>query len=162
MKEIVCVTGAGGFLASWVVKYLLAEGFIVRATVRNPSNFLYCLLVELIEPALIGTRKVLKACTEAKVKRVVVVSSIAAVMLNPNWPKGKPMNELCWSENEYCKTSENWYCLSKTEAESEAWEYTKKKGHGVVTVCPALIIGPMLQSTITASSSILKGTLLTR
>lgn len=41
MKEIVCVTGAGGFLASWVVKYLLAEGFIVHATVRNPSDEKY-------------------------------------------------------------------------------------------------------------------------
>ncbi|XP_026394804.1 cinnamoyl-CoA reductase 2-like [Papaver somniferum] len=76
-------------------------------------------------------------------------------MLNPNWPKGNPMNELCWSENEYCKASENWCFLSKTEAESEAWEYAKKKGLHLVTVCPALIIGPMLQSTVNASSSIL-------
>ncbi|KAI3931110.1 hypothetical protein MKW92_026546 [Papaver armeniacum] len=41
MKEIVCVTGAGGFLASWVVKYLLAEGFIVHATMKNPSDEKY-------------------------------------------------------------------------------------------------------------------------
>lgn len=45
---------------------------------------------------------------------------------------------------------------NKKEAEREAWEYTNKKGHGVVTVCPALTIWPMLQSTINASSSILK------
>ena len=26
----VCVTGAGGYLASWVVKFLLAEGYLVH------------------------------------------------------------------------------------------------------------------------------------
>ncbi|KAI3969639.1 hypothetical protein MKX01_020200 [Papaver californicum] len=54
-------------------------------------------------------------------------------------PKGKP-NELCWSEKEYCKTSENWYCLSKTEAEIDAWEYAKKKGSNVVPVFRHLLL----------------------
>ncbi|KAK7820107.1 putative anthocyanidin reductase [Quercus suber] len=44
-------------------------------------------LVEVIEPAVKGTLNVLKACLEAKVKRVVVVSSFAAVAMNPSWPK---------------------------------------------------------------------------
>jgi nucleoside-diphosphate-sugar epimerase len=43
MKEIdkskpVMVTGATGYLASWVVKKLLEEGINVNATVRDPSN----------------------------------------------------------------------------------------------------------------------------
>ncbi|KAI3991940.1 hypothetical protein MKX01_012885 [Papaver californicum] len=182
-KERVCVTGAGGFLASWVVKFLLSKGYIVHSTVRDPSaencahlknlenatenlhlflldyNSLYAAIagcrgvlhvaspvpsapvtnpkVELFEPALNGTCNVLKACTEAKVKRVVVVSSIGA---------------LSRSDKEYCKTIEDWYCISKTVAESEAWEYAKKNGLDFVTVCPSLIIGPMLQSTMNASS----------
>lgn len=66
----------------------------------------WLLQVELIEPALKGTRNVLRASTElAKVKRVVVVSSVAAIMLNPNWPKDQPMDESCWSDKEHCKTT---------------------------------------------------------
>ncbi|KAJ8643621.1 hypothetical protein MRB53_005369 [Persea americana] len=62
--------------------------------------------VELIEPAVTGTVNVLKACSEAGVKRVVVVSSGAAVSMNPNWPKDKVMDEDCWSDEQYCKTTE--------------------------------------------------------
>jgi cinnamoyl-CoA reductase len=34
----VCVTGAGGFIASWLVKRLLEKGYTVRGTVRNPVD----------------------------------------------------------------------------------------------------------------------------
>eukprot|EP01018_Ginkgo_biloba_P011318 Gb_10028 [translate_table: standard] len=34
----VCVTGAAGFMASWLVKRLLEKGYIVHATVRDPEN----------------------------------------------------------------------------------------------------------------------------
>ena len=41
MKEdspaIVCVTGASGFIGSWLVMRLLERGYIVRATVRDPG-----------------------------------------------------------------------------------------------------------------------------
>ena len=33
-KKVVCVTGAGGFIASWIVKLLLARGYAVRGTSR--------------------------------------------------------------------------------------------------------------------------------
>ncbi|XP_019167237.1 PREDICTED: cinnamoyl-CoA reductase 1-like isoform X2 [Ipomoea nil] len=35
--QVVCVTGAGGFIASWLVKLLLQKGYTVRGTVRNPG-----------------------------------------------------------------------------------------------------------------------------
>lgn len=203
-KGRVCVTGAGGYLASWVVKLLLSKDYFVRGTVREPSDekntHLYKLEkasenlklfkadlldydsvksaivgcngvfhvaspvpsssvpnpeVELIEPAVKGTLNVLKACLEAKVKRVIVVSSGAAVGLNPRWPKGQIMDETCWSDKEYCRTTNNWYCLSKTEAESEALEFAKRTGLDVVTVCPNLIWGPLLQSNMNSSSLVL-------
>ncbi|CAA6661621.1 unnamed protein product [Spirodela intermedia] len=34
----VCVTGAGGFAASWLVKLLLSKGFVVHRIVRDPSE----------------------------------------------------------------------------------------------------------------------------
>ncbi|ESR46469.1 hypothetical protein CICLE_v10001868mg [Citrus x clementina] len=203
-KERVCVTGAGGFLASWVVKLLLSRDYFVHGTAREPSDeknarlyelekasenlklFKADLLdydsvksaivgcngvfhiacpapsttvpnpqMELLEPAVKGTLNVVKACLEAKVKRVIVVSSGVAVGLNPRWPKGQIMDETCWSDKEYCRTTNNWYCLSKTEAESEALEFGKKTGLDVVTICPNLVLGPLLQSKVNTSSLVL-------
>ena len=34
----VMVTGATGYIASWIVKYLLDEGYTVHAAIRNSSN----------------------------------------------------------------------------------------------------------------------------
>ncbi|XP_039051597.1 cinnamoyl-CoA reductase 1-like [Hibiscus syriacus] len=200
----VCVTGAGGYLGSWVVKHLLSNNYIVHGTVRQPGDAKYAHLnqlekasdnlklfkadvldydslcssiagctgvfhvaspvpsssvsnpqVELIEPAVKGTLNVLKACLEANVKRVVVVSSGSAIFLNPRWPEGQIKDEACWSDKEYCAATNNWYCLSKTEAESEAFEFAKRSGLDVVSVCPTLILGPLMQSTINASSLVL-------
>uniref|UniRef100_A0A0A9CIN4 NAD-dependent epimerase/dehydratase domain-containing protein n=1 Tax=Arundo donax TaxID=35708 RepID=A0A0A9CIN4_ARUDO len=38
MGKVVCVTGASGYIASWVVKLLLARGYTVRATVRDIAD----------------------------------------------------------------------------------------------------------------------------
>jgi len=203
--KTVCVTGAGGFVASWLVKLLLSRGqYMVRGTVRDPGASKNAHLkalddagerlqllkadlldynnvasavsgcegvfhvaspvpsgrssnpeVEVIGPAVTGTANVLKACYEAKVGRVVVVSSIAAVSNNPNWPKGKAFDEDSWSDEEYCRKNEDWYNLSKTLAEREAFAYAEKTGLDVVAICPSLVLGPLMQSTINASSKIL-------
>ena len=34
----VLVTGANGFIATWIVKFLLEAGFVVRGTVRSESK----------------------------------------------------------------------------------------------------------------------------
>ncbi|KAG0515156.1 hypothetical protein BDA96_10G255000 [Sorghum bicolor] len=202
--ETVCVTGAGGFVASWLVERLLAAGrYMVHGTVRDPGDaknahllaldgaaerlrlFKADLLdsgsvaaavagcdgvfhvacpvpdyaltdpeVELVAPAVTGTMNVLRACSEAEVKRVVVVSSLSAVMIKPEWDECKVMDEGCWSDVGHCRTTENWYCLSKTLAEMEAFEYAKRTGVDVVSVCPSLVIGPLLQPTLNASSAV--------
>ncbi|CAA3032556.1 cinnamoyl- reductase 1-like [Olea europaea subsp. europaea] len=36
--KVVCVTGASGYIASWLVKLLLDRGYTVKATVRNLSD----------------------------------------------------------------------------------------------------------------------------
>ena len=111
--------------------------------------------VALTEPAVKGTLNVLKACLEAKVKRVVVVSSIAAVVMNPNWPKDQVKDERCWSDPEYVRSTKTWYYLSKTQAEAAALEFGRSSGLEVVTVCPSSILGPLLQSTLNTSSWLL-------
>jgi hypothetical protein len=73
---------------------------------REHFTILIFLQVDVIAPAVTGTQNVLKACYEAKVKRVVVVSSVAAVFNNPNWPKGEAFTEDSWSDGEYCRKNE--------------------------------------------------------
>ncbi|XP_042505683.1 cinnamoyl-CoA reductase 1-like [Macadamia integrifolia] len=36
--QIVCVTGAGGFIASWLIKLLLERGYFVKGTVLDPND----------------------------------------------------------------------------------------------------------------------------
>lgn len=38
LSKPVCVTGASGYIASWIVKYLLDKGHTVHATVRNSNK----------------------------------------------------------------------------------------------------------------------------
>ncbi|KAM1124321.1 hypothetical protein ACFX15_039115 [Malus domestica] len=37
-SRTVCVTGASGYIASWLVKLLLQKGYNVKATVRDPND----------------------------------------------------------------------------------------------------------------------------
>ncbi|XP_015881600.2 phenylacetaldehyde reductase [Ziziphus jujuba] len=37
-QKVVCVTGASGYIASWVVKLLLERGYTVKASVRDPND----------------------------------------------------------------------------------------------------------------------------
>ena len=37
--KVVCVTGASGYIASWLVKFLLQRGYTVKASVRDPSQY---------------------------------------------------------------------------------------------------------------------------
>ncbi|XP_024990237.1 cinnamoyl-CoA reductase 2-like [Cynara cardunculus var. scolymus] len=199
--RVVCVTGAGGFIGSWLVKFLLSKNYTVHGTVRNPLDeknahlkslekasenlklFKADLLdyesiraaiagcdgvfhtaspvppssvpnpeVELIEPAVKGTLNVLKACCEVNVKKVLYVSSVAAIAVIPNRPKDRPLDETFWSDKDLCRSNNDWYCLSKTQAESEAWEFSKRNGIDLLSVCPTLVTGPMLQQTMNASS----------
>lgn len=46
---------------------------------------------------------------------------------------------------------QDWYFLSKTLAEHEAFAYAANTGLDVVTICPSLVIGPLLQHTVNAS-----------
>ncbi|XXG45447.1 hypothetical protein AAC387_Pa02g0530 [Persea americana] len=202
----VCVTGAGGFAASWLVKLLLSKGYMVHGTVRNPDDeknnhfkslqkaqenlqlfkadlldygSLYAAIegcsgvfhvaspvppssvanpeTELLEPTVRGTLDVLKACSETGVERVVDVSSTGAVVLNPNWPLNKPMDEDCWTDIDYCRESKvrlKWYCIAKTTAKREALKYAENTRLDVATVCPSYVFGPLLQPTMNTSTQL--------
>nr|XP_016463655.1 PREDICTED: cinnamoyl-CoA reductase 1-like isoform X1 [Nicotiana tabacum] len=82
------ITGAVGV-------FHLASPCIVDE-VKDPEN-------QLLSPAIKGTMNVLTASKELGVKRVVVTSSISAIIPSPNWPADRVKNEDCWTDIEYCK-----------------------------------------------------------
>ncbi|CAN6182776.1 unnamed protein product [Urochloa humidicola] len=108
---------------------------------------------ELMDPTVKGTWNVLEACSATNVQKLIVVSSVAASCFDPNWPEGKLKDESCWTDKQLCKETQNWYSLAKTEAEEMALEYGKKNGLHVVTFCPGLVIGPLLQHVAVNTSS---------
>ena len=62
--------------------------------------------LQMLAPAVTGTTNVLRAASAAGVQRVVVVSSIVAVEINPkDWPQGKIRDESCWSDEEFCRNN---------------------------------------------------------
>jgi len=46
MSETVCVTGASGFIGSWLVMRLMERGYMVRATVRDPGPFFFIFMLQ--------------------------------------------------------------------------------------------------------------------
>lgn len=46
-----------------------------------------------------------------------------------------------------------WYVVSKTLAEDAAWKFAKEKGIDMVTINPAMVIGPLLQPTLNTSAA---------
>ncbi|XP_072971044.1 cinnamoyl-CoA reductase 1-like isoform X1 [Typha angustifolia] len=195
-RRTVCVTGAGGFIASWLVKLLLEKGYVVRGTVRNPhdpknghlkaldgaaerlillrADLLDCESLRaafdgcdgvfhtacpvtddpemMMEPAVKGTRNAISVAADAGVRRVVFTSSIGTVYMNPHRSPDEVVDETCWSDLEYCKKTKNWYCYGKTVAEQGAWEVARERGIELVVVNPVLVLGPLLQPTVNAST----------
>ncbi|CAL5073596.1 unnamed protein product [Urochloa decumbens] len=154
----VCVTGAGGFIASWLVKLLLSRGYAVHATVRDPGNPKNAHLKELdkapqnlrmfkadvldydtLTPAVEGCEGVFHLATPVPEDKIV---DPELEVLDPAL-KGT-LNVL-----------KNWYCAAKIVAEEAALEYGDKNGLNVVRLCPALSLGPLLQPTVNASSKFL-------
>ena len=111
---------------------------------------------ELLEPAITGTRNVLQSCLKAgsQLRRVVVTSSIASVMLRAPQPD-HTFTEADWSDEELLRNVGQWYPLSKTLAERAAWEfYERERQHAswdMVAVNPCMITGPLLQPTLNTS-----------
>ncbi len=114
---------------------------------------------DLIVPAKQGTLNVLKAASANNVKRVVLVSSIAAVVY------GKKKHELkkTFDENNWTDETNNKdttpYIRSKSIAEKAAWQYWDKEKLDLelTTVLPGAILGPVLEVDFgTSANTVIK------
>ncbi|WP_163411339.1 SDR family oxidoreductase [Flavobacterium ajazii] len=110
---------------------------------------------ELIEPARNGALNILKSAVDNNVKRVVITSSIAAVVYGKSKKElGTTFTENDWT-NELNKKDSTPYFRSKTIAEKAAWDFIKSNpGLELVTVLPGAILGPVLEEDFGTSANI--------
>ncbi|GJM97057.1 hypothetical protein PR202_ga13955 [Eleusine coracana subsp. coracana] len=107
---------------------------------------------QMMVPAIEGTLNVLRAAKKAgAVRRVVVTSSVSAIVPNRGWPAGEVVDERCWTDIDYCEKNGVWYPASKALAEKAAWKFAEENGLDVVAVNPGTVMGPMIPPTINAS-----------
>ncbi|KAK9155800.1 hypothetical protein Sjap_003280 [Stephania japonica] len=195
-NEIVCVTGAGGYQASWLVKLLLLRGYKVHGTVRDLSDeknaFLKTLEnaaenLQLFKVDLLDFDGLLKAIDGCSGVFHVACHVPSSTIHNPEGFNlglkycilGRDDSTCCGgyvqcAKGMFRRQSEeggdgviyfakvkrvfswiNWYSYAKTAAEFQAFEYAKAHGLDLVSVCPSLIIGPLLQHKMNTSTLLL-------
>jgi dihydroflavonol-4-reductase len=113
---------------------------------------------ELIIPARDGTLRVLRAARDAKVKRVVITSSTAAVGYG-HGAQSQPFDETSWTNLDGSDVQP--YVKSKTLAERAAWDFIAKEGGGLElsVINPVAIFGPVLGPDFSGSIQIIKALL---
>ncbi|XP_048638047.1 phenylacetaldehyde reductase isoform X2 [Brassica napus] len=140
--KVVCVTGASGYIASWIVKLLLLRGYTVRATVQNPTDTAeteHLLALEGAKERLkLFKADLLEDCSFEK-----AIEGCDAV-----FHTASPVKFIVTDP-------QLWYPLSKTLAENVAWQFAKDNGMDMVVVNPGFIIGPLLQPTLNFSVEII-------
>jgi nucleoside-diphosphate-sugar epimerase len=121
---------------------------------------------EMVDPALEGTRNVLQACMDCRVPRVILTSSGASVQWRPEGPtrvdgslddlpaeevtiRNNTFSEKDWSSVEWLTSQRMWYSLSKTLAETCAWNEFPELDLRVVN--PTLVLGPLLTAHLNES-----------
>ncbi|SRR5258708_17454053 len=98
---------------------------------------------ELIVPAREGALRVLRASRDARVKRVVLTSSFAAIGYG-HPPQSAPFNETNWTNATGNDVTA--YVKSKTLTEREAWNFIAREGGDLElsVVNPVVVFGPIL------------------
>jgi dihydroflavonol-4-reductase len=107
------------------VDVLYQVAAVFKHWAKNPQT-------EIVDVNVQGTRNIMRAAAEAGVRRVVYVSSVAAVGHN-----GQYLDETVWNDDQ-----QNPYYRSKVLSERAAWESAQAHGLSMVAVLPSAIIGP--------------------
>ncbi|KAF8776019.1 hypothetical protein HU200_003965 [Digitaria exilis] len=156
--KVVCVTGASGYIASWIVKLLLARGYTVRATVRNiadPKKTLHLRALDGAKDRLQFFQASL--LEEGSFDAAVMAVRLCSIQLLPFITMSRILSFILSFRLRLMHNVQQWYALSKTLAEEAAWKFSRDNGFEIVTINPAMVIGPLLQPTLnTSAEAILK------
>ena len=109
---------------------------------------------DLIGPARDGTLRVLRAAHAAGAKRVVLTSSVAAVIYGAG---RAPFTEDDWTDPQSSLATP--YYRSKTFAERAAWDYAADSGLELVVINPGMVLGPVLGHEIGTSVAVVRNLL---
>ena len=111
--------------------------------------------MERIGPAVEGTTRAINAALKAKVERIVLTSSMAAIAYGHPANRTAPFTEEDWTDIN--GPGVNAYVESKTLAEQKAWELMEKAGRrsDLAVINPSLIAGPLLDEDPGTSGAIL-------
>eukprot|EP00127_Corallochytrium_limacisporum_P005835 Clim_evm16s212 gene=Clim_evmTU16s212 len=147
--ELVTATLKTGQFDDYVkdVEYVMHTASPFSLNVKDPQE-------DLIKPALEGTESVLASVNKfgKNVKRVIVTSSMAAVMDEP--VSGHTYTEEDW--NTKSSLTRQPYYYSKTLAERKAWEMAKEQDQwDLVTINPLMVLGPSFNNSLNESPSLL-------
>lgn len=102
--------------------------------------------MEIITPAIEGTKRVIKAAKKANIKRMVLTSSIVAMVAGKE--TGKYGTD-SWSD---CNSNIGAYSKSKTLAELEAWKEVKDSSMELTVINPGGVFGPAIGAKIDGQS----------
>lgn len=112
---------------------------------------------EVLVPARDGTLRVLRAAAAARVKRVVLTSSIAAIVSGKSHARDVVYGEGEWSE---LGGKISAYSKSKTLAERAAWDLQRSlaapERFELCTINPSYVIGPNLSGAFNTSNEIVR------
>lgn len=111
---------------------------------------------EIIQPAVEGTLRVLKAADDAGVKRFVQTSSIAAIAYGREENNAASFSEADWSNLDGPGIGA--YIKSKTMSEKAGRNYIEESGTRMhySTVNPGLVLGPLLDNNYGTSVEIIR------
>jgi dihydroflavonol-4-reductase len=111
---------------------------------------------ELIGPAVAGTERALNAALRAGVERVVLTSSMAAIVYGHDRDRGPDFSAADWTRLDGRPV--NAYIESKTRAERRAWEIMDGAGRhdDLATINPCAIFGPLLDDDPGTSATLVK------
>lgn len=111
----------------------------------------------LVPEARAGAMRVVEQALGEGVERVIMTSSMVAMMGQPGRGQHMLVKEDDWSDPDWRPLTA--YPVSKTRAERAVWDYAKSQNvtERVTTICPGLVFGPDTYDNGGASLAIIKG-----